>query len=276
MGRLEGKVAFITGAARGQGRSHAIRLAEEGADIVALDLCDQIGSVAYPMSARDDLDQTVKAVEALDRRIVAEVADVRDQAAVSAVAQAGIAEFGHIDVVCANAGIASTGLSWELDETTWQDMLDVNLTGVWHTTKAVLPSMIDAGKGGSIVMTSSLAGVRGLPNVGHYVAAKTAVVGLMRSMANEVGAYNIRVNAVLPGNVRTPMHLNDVIYGLFRPDLDDPNYDDCIDINKSLTSLDVDLMEPRDISNAVLWLASDEARFVTGVAISVDGGWANK
>jgi SDR family mycofactocin-dependent oxidoreductase len=228
------------------------------------------------MSARDDLDQTVKAVEALDRRIVAEVADVRDQAAVSAVAQAGIAEFGHIDVVCANAGIASTGLSWELDETTWQDMLDVNLTGVWHTTKAVLPSMIDAGKGGSIVMTSSLAGVRGLPNVGHYVAAKTAVVGLMRSMANEVGAYNIRVNAVLPGNVRTPMHLNDVIYGLFRPDLDDPNYDDCIDINKSLTSLDVDLMEPRDISNAVLWLASDEARFVTGVAISVDGGWANK
>jgi (+)-trans-carveol dehydrogenase len=269
-------VAFVTGAARGQGRSHALRLAEEGADIIAVDLCDQIDTVEFAMSKPEDLEETVRAVEALDRRIVAEVADVRDQGALDAVVQRGLSEFGRLDIVSANAGITGVAPTWEIKEKEWQDMLDVNLTGVWHTVKAALPSMIEAGNGGSIVLTSSLCGIQGLENVAHYTAAKHGVIGLMRTLANEVGRHKIRVNSVLPGNVATPMILNDVVYELFCPDVDNPGRADVEPINKEFTSMDVAYMEPRDISNAILWLSSDEARYVTGVALSVDAGWANK
>jgi (+)-trans-carveol dehydrogenase len=276
MGRVEGKVAFVTGAARGQGRAHAVRLAQEGADVIVIDSCEDVGSINYGLASRAELDETVAAVEALGRKAVAEVADVREQAALDAVVQRGIAELGGLDIVVANAGITGAGRSWELSESEWQDMIDINLTGVWHTLKAVLPSMIEADKGGSIVLTSSLCGIRGLENVAHYTAAKHGVVGLMRSLANEVGRHKIRVNAVLPGNVATPMILNDVIYNLMRPDLEDPQREDVIPVLAGLSSMDVAYMEPEDVANAVLWLASDEARYVTAVPLSIDAGWANK
>jgi SDR family mycofactocin-dependent oxidoreductase len=204
-GRIEGKVAFITGAARGQGRSHALRLAEEGADIIAVDACASIGSVdKYPLATREDLDETVAEVEKRDRRIVARVADVRDGAALSAALNEGVAELGRLDIVVANAGIASYGLSWELDETTWQDMLDVNLTGVWHTAKAAVPHLIEGGSGGAMVFTSSTGGLRGIRQVGHYVATKHGIVGLMRTMANELAQHHIRVNTgTRPASTRT-------------------------------------------------------------------------
>jgi len=178
-GKLEGKVASITGAARGQGRSHAIRLAAEGANIIAVDLCRQIESVAYKMATPDDLAETVKEVEALDRRIVATQADVRDYGALKAALDDGVAQLGRLDIVSANAGIFSFGTLEELDDGTWQDMIDVNLTGVWHAAKAAIPHLRAAG-GGSIILTSSTAGLMAIPNIGHYTAAKHGVVGLMR------------------------------------------------------------------------------------------------
>src|ERR1700730_4124464 len=195
-GRVAGKVAFITGAARGQGRSHAIRLAQEGADIIAVDLAGQIGSVPYPMATPDDLAETVKEVEALDRRIVATQADVRDYAAVKAALDDGVAQLGRLDIVSANAGISSVGPAVELPEQTWQDMIDTNLTGVWHTAKAAIPHLIAGGRGGSIVLTSSAAGLMAYPNVAHYVSAKHGVVGLMKTLALELAPHMIRVNSV--------------------------------------------------------------------------------
>ena len=198
MGQLDGKVAFITGAARGQGRSHAITLAREGADIIAVDLCQQAESVPYPMATPDDLAETVKEVEALDRRIVATQADVRDYAAVKAALDDGVAQLGHLDIVSANAGIFSFGSLEELDETHWQDMIDVNLTGVWHAAKAAIPHLKAGGRGGSIVLTSSTAGINGIggPSRGGlgYTASKHGVVGLMRSYANTLAPHSIRVN----------------------------------------------------------------------------------
>jgi len=181
MGRMDGKVALITGAARGQGRSHAVRLAEEGAEIVALDICAQVETAPYDMPTADDLAQTVKLVEDLDRRIVARQADVRDLAALERVVQEGISEFGHIDVVCANAGIGTIASALEMDELTWDQMIDINLTGVWKTIKAAIPPMIERGQGGAIIVTSSVAGLFGFPNLAHYSAAKHGVVGIMRA-----------------------------------------------------------------------------------------------
>lgn len=276
VGKLDGKVALITGGARGQGRSHAVRLAEEGADIVAIDICAQIASHQVAMATREDLDETVRAVEALDRRIIAQIADVRDQGALDKVVDRTLTDFGRIDIVCANAGISGVGKTWELGEVEWQDMIDVNLTGVWHTLKAVVPSMIEASNGGSIVITSSFCGTRGLENLAHYTATKHGVIGLMRTLANEVGRYNIRVNCVLPGNIATPLTLNDSLFGWFVPGKEKPTRADVEPILHGMTSLNVGFLEPRDISNAVFWLSSDEARYVTGVCLSVDGGWANK
>ena len=199
-GRVAGKVAFITGAARGQGRSHALRLAEEGADIIAVDLCAQVSSVPYAMSTPDDLAETVKEIEALDRRIVATQADVRDYGAVKAAVEDGVAQLGRLDIVSANAGIFSFGSLEQLDDATWQDMIDVNLTGVWHAAKAAIPHLRAAG-GCSIILTSSTAGLKAIPNTGHYNSAKHGVVGLMRSLAVELGQHGIRVNSVHPTNV---------------------------------------------------------------------------
>ncbi len=271
-GRVEGKVAFVTGAARGQGRSHAVRLAEEGADIVAVDICAQVDSVtSYEMATADDLRETVALVEALDRRIIAATADVRDFAHLSHVLDGAVAELGHLDIVCANAGIYSTGRMVDLSEQTWQDMIDINLTGVWHTCKAAIPHLIAAG-GGSMILTSSAVGLKASQNVGHYGAAKHAVVGLMRTLALELAGDMIRVNSVHPTGVDTPMIMNDSLYRQMRPDAAHPTREDVIPVMSSMNALPVPWVEPIDISNAVLFLASDEARYVTGVTFPVDAG----
>ncbi|MGH8998897.1 MAG: mycofactocin-coupled SDR family oxidoreductase [Acidimicrobiia bacterium] len=272
MGRLDGKVALVTGAARGQGRAHALRLAEEGADIIAVDLCDQIATVGYPMATPDDLAETAKLVENLDRRILTRQADVRDSAALSAAVSEGVSELGHLDVVVANAGIASVGLTWELSDEAWQDMLDVNLTGVWRTCKATIPTLIEQGTGGSIILTSSVAGLCGFGMLSHYTAAKHGVVGLMRSLVNEVSPHRIRVNSVHPGSVDTDMVHNDMMHSLFGAD----SREEFAEIFKAFNTLPVEWVEPVDIANAALFLASDEARYVTGLTLYVDAGFLTK
>jgi SDR family mycofactocin-dependent oxidoreductase len=273
MGKLDGKVAFITGAARGQGRSHAIRLAEEGADIVAVDIGEDIDSVFYPLASGIDLEHTGKLVEDTGQRILARTVDVRDQAALDAAVTDALAAFGHIDIVSANAGIATAMLkTWELSERDWQDVIDVNLTGVWRTVKAVVPAMIEAGRGGCIVLTSSLAGLKGYSNIAGYVAAKHGVNGLMRTLANELGPYNIRVNTVCPGLIHTDMMMNQATYDVFRPDLEGPTKDDATEVFRTMQVLPTDWLDPSDVSEVIVWLASDAARFITGVALPVDAG----
>ena len=273
-GRVEGKVAFVTGAARGQGRSHAIRLAEEGADIIAIDLAAQVDSVPYAMSTPDDLAQTVKEVEALDRRIHAVTADVRDYAAVKAALDDGVAQLGRLDIVAANAGIFSFGRADVLEEQTWQDMIDVNLTGVWHAAKAAIPHIRAGGHGGSIVLTSSTAGLMPFENMAHYTAAKHGVVGLMKTLALELAPEFIRVNSVHPTSVNTDMIQNAATYELFAPDLapEQRTKEVLGERFQTLNALPINWVEPRDISNAVLWLASDESRYVTGVTLPIDAG----
>jgi (+)-trans-carveol dehydrogenase len=276
MGRVEGKVAFVTGAARGQGRSHAVRLAQEGADIVAVDICAQIDSItAYAMATPEDLRETVAQVEALDRRIIATQVDVRDFAHLSRVLDEGVAALGRLDIVCANAGIYGQGRMVDLPEQTWQDMIDVNLTGVWHTCKAAIPHLVTAG-GGSMILTSSAVGLRASQNIGHYGAAKHGVVGLMRTLALELASDMIRVNSVHPTGVDTLMIQNDTLYKQMLPDADHPTREDVIPIMSSLNALPIPWVEPIDISNAVLFLASDEARYITGVTFPVDAGMTIK
>jgi SDR family mycofactocin-dependent oxidoreductase len=275
-GRVEGKVAFITGAARGQGRSHALRLAEEGADIIAVDIAEDIPSVRrfYPGATEADLAETVKEVEALDRRIVATKADVRDYAALKTALDEGVAQLGHLDIVSANAGIFIFGEQTHLvSEGDWQDVIDINLTGVWHTAKAAVPHLIEQGTGGSIIITSSTAGLKGTPNVAQYTASKHAVVGLMRTLALELAPHMIRVNSVHPTGVDTIMIQNDATRKLFLPDVADPTREEAAEAFQATNVLPVPWVEPRDISNAVLWLASDEARYVTGVTLPVDAGY---
>ncbi|QYN40515.1 mycofactocin-coupled SDR family oxidoreductase [Pseudonocardia sp. DSM 110487] len=263
-GRLEGKVALVSGAARGQGRSHAVRLAEEGADVIAFDVCRQLDTVPYALATPDDLAETVKLVENLDRRILAREADVRDAAAVRALVDDGVREFGRLDVVCANAGIVTFAENaWSLTDEQWDEMLAVNLTGVWKTVRAAAPAMIEAGNGGCIVLTSSTAGVKGMAGIGHYVSAKHGVVGLMRTLAVELAAHSIRVNTVHPTGVNTPMVVNDFTAQFTATDDGQSNMQNL---------LPVEMVEAVDISNAIVWLASDEGRYVTGVSLPVDAG----
>jgi len=269
---LHGKVAFVTGAARGQGRSHAVTLAAAGADIIAVDLCAQLATVDYPMSTPEDLAITVREVEALDRRIVARVADVRDTASLRAAVDAGVAELGRLDIVAANAGILSSGSLDQLDERAWREMVDVNLSGVWRTTKVAIPHILAGGRGGSIVLTSSVAGLKSYPNVAHYVAAKHGVVGLMRTLAVELAPHGIRVNTVNPTQVDTDMIQNDVMYRLFVPDEANPTKEQFAAASRATALLPVDWIESVDVSNALLFLASDAARYITGVALPVDAG----
>jgi oxidoreductase, SDR family len=274
---LEGKVALITGAARGQGRSHAIRLAEEGADIIALDICADVPTVEYRGATEDDLDETARQVEKLDRRIVTHRTDVRDLAAVQAAVADGLDQLGRLDVVVANAGIFSSAPVHELTEEQWDTMIDVNLTGVWKTVRATVPTLIEQGTGGSIVLISSSGGLQGFPNFGHYVAAKHGVTGLTRTMSNELGQYSIRVNSIHPTSVLTDMIDHVGMYRLFRPDLENPTHEDFREACQAgMNVLPIPWVEPRDISNAVAWLASDESRYVTGVALPVDAGSIQK
>jgi len=275
-GRVEGKVAFITGAARGQGRSHALTLAREGADIIAVDITKQIDSVPYALATPDDLAETVKQVEALGRRIVAAQADVRDYDALKQALDDGVAELGRLDIVSANAGVFGFGTVQELAEQTWRDMIDVDLTGEWHAAKAAIPHLRAGGHGGSMILTSSELGLRVLPNTGHYTAAKHGVVGLMRTLALELAPDFIRVNALAPTTVDTPMVMNSATYRLFRPDLENATADDMSEASRAVNALPIPWVEPADISNAVLWLASDESRYVTGITLPVDAGWLVK
>ncbi len=272
-GRVEGKVAFITGAARGQGRAHAVRLAQEGADIIAIDICKQIDSVRIPLSSPEDLAETADLVKGHNRRIFTAEVDVRDYDALKAAVDAGVEQMGRLDIIVANAGIGNGGQT--LDKTSepdWDDMIGVNLGGVWKTVKAGVPHILEGGRGGSIILTSSVGGLKAYPHTGHYVAAKHGVVGLMRTFAVELGAQNIRVNSVHPTNVNTPLFMNDPTMKLFRPDLENPGPDDMKVVGQLMHTLPIGWVEPEDIANAVLFLASDEARFITGVTLPVDGG----
>jgi SDR family mycofactocin-dependent oxidoreductase len=271
-GRVQGKVAFITGAARGQGRSHAVRLAQEGADIIAVDLAGPVPSVsAYPPATENDLAETVKAVEALDRRIVAHKADVRDSGALREAVADGVAQLGKLDIVVANAGIYQPAPALELDDDAWQETIGINLTGVWNTVKAALPHLV-ANNGGSVILTSSVLGLKGLANSVHYNTAKHGVVGIMRSIANEFGSHRIRVNSVHPTLVNTLMIQNERVWGLFDPDNPNPTRESAAPAFETINVLPVPWVEPVDISNAVLFLASDEARYITGVTLPVDAG----
>jgi (+)-trans-carveol dehydrogenase len=276
VGRVEGKVAFVTGAARGQGRSHAVRLAEEGADIVAIDIAAQIDSVAYPMATPADLEETVAQVEALDRRIVSAQVDVRDLVGLTELVDRAVAELGRLDIVCANAAIYSQGALAEISPQTWQDMMDVNLTGVWNTCRAAIPHLVAGGRGGSMILTSSAVALKATANVGHYTATKQGVVGLMRTLALELGPQSIRVNSVHPTAVDTLMIQNESLYRLMLPDMEHPTREDVAPVLEALNALPVPWVEPRDVSNAVLFLASDEARFITGVTFPVDAGMTIK
>jgi len=277
MGRVEGKVAFITGAARGQGRSHALRLAQEGADIIAIDICEGVAANNAPPATEEDLAETVRQVEALDRRIVATKADVRDFDQVKAALDDGVAQLGRLDIVSANAGIAgSPHAAEDIPEEEWTDMIDINLNGVWRAAKAAIPHLKASGNGGSIILTSSDAGIFAYPNIGHYVSAKHGVVGLMRTLALELAPHFIRVNSIHPTTVNTPMVQNEGTYRLFRPDIENPTQKDFADAAIAMNALPIPWVEPVDISNAVLWLASDESRYVTGVMLPVDAGAAIK
>jgi SDR family mycofactocin-dependent oxidoreductase len=265
MGRVQGKVAFITGAARGQGRSHAVRLAQEGADIIAVDLCGPVRGVPYRPATTEDLDQTVKEVEAAGRRIVASVVDVRDADALTHAVDAGVAELGRLDIVIANAGICVTGAWDQITPQVWQDTIDVNLTGSWNTIRAGVPHVIEGGRGGSVILISSAAGLKGLPFLTPYVASKHGITGLARAFAAELAEHSIRVNSVHPTGVNTPMGEGT------------GDFEKLLGANPKLggmlvNTLPVEATEPIDISNAVLYLASDESRYVTALAMTVDAG----
>jgi SDR family mycofactocin-dependent oxidoreductase len=267
VGLLDGRVALLTGAARGQGRAHAVRLAREGADVIAVDACARVSSTAgYPPAVPGDLAETVRLVEAQDRRIVARQADVRNSAALDAVLAEAVAELGgRLDVVVANAGIADSCRFWEMPDEQWQTMIDVNLTGVWRTLKAAVPHMLAAGNGGSIITVSSVAGIKSLPAAAHYSAAKHGVVGLTKTAAIELGEYGIRVNSVHPWGVDTPMAQDRSAAPLFAAH---PAYR----ASYAAALPDLPIAQPDDISDAVVWLASELSRSVTGVQLTVDMG----
>jgi (+)-trans-carveol dehydrogenase len=275
MGEFTDKVVLISGAARGQGRSHAVRFAQEGAAVVLFDICRQMPTAPFDMATRDDLNETVRLVEEAGAAVVASVADVRSFAEVDAAVQLGLQAFGRLDVVIANAGIFGRPAPlWEIDPADFQAVVDVDLVGAWHTLRAALPSMIAAGRGGSVVATASGAAVKGSPNIGSYVAAKHGLVGLMKTAARELGPHGIRANTVLPGNTNTPMFRNDAMVRLFVPDIDQPTDADFLARAASRIPLGSPFVDPVDITEAVLWLCSSRARNVTGVALSVDGGGA--
>lgn len=272
MERLAGKVAFVSGAARGQGRSHAIRLAEEGADIIAIDSCADVHSAAYPMATQEEFDETVALVEKLDRRIVARTTDVRDSDAVAAALRDGVAELGRVDIVVANAGIVSNAPIVDLQPRMWGDLVDINLTGVYNTARSAVPYLIEAGSG-AMVFTSSALGTRPMQNSAHYVAAKAGVVGLMRALALELAPHLIRVNTVSPSMVNTTMIHNEAMYRLFLPDTENPTPEQA-EVAFSINPLPFPWVEAEDVSNAVSFLVSDEARYVTGQDLKIDCGFS--
>jgi (+)-trans-carveol dehydrogenase len=279
MGTLDGRVAFVTGVARGQGRSHAVKLAEEGADIIGIDALLDEPTVHYPLATKSDLDETAELIESLGRRAILSQADIRDLPTLTAAVDSGVVSLGRLDVIVANAGIFSLGAVLDLSERAWQDMIDVNLTGAWHTLKAAVPHIRAGGRGGSVIMISSGAALMPPPGIGHYSAAKAGVVALAKTLAQELGPEFIRVNCIGPGNVDTPMIDNDVTRRLFLPHLEQPTREDAEKPDSAyvaVNALPVPWVTPADISNAVAFLASDASRYVTGVVVPVDAGYLVK
>jgi len=275
MGGLNGKVAFITGGARGQGRAHAIRLAKDGADIIVVDNLADVPTVPRSGATQSDLDETVKAVEYLGRRIIAKQVDVRDLEGLQSALDDSVAELGRLDILVANAGImAQPRFSWELSAEEWNTTIHINLTGVWQTTKVAIPHILAGARGGSIVLTSSVAGIKGYPTYSNYVAAKHGVIGLMKTLAQELGPSNVRVNALLPSTVNTPMVQYEEFWKAICPNIENPTIDDAKEtFNQWVLLPDAGYVEPEDTAAAVAWLVSDESRFVTGMDLRVDGGF---
>jgi SDR family mycofactocin-dependent oxidoreductase len=270
-GRLAGKTALITGVARGQGRSHALALAREGADIFGVDMCAPVQSVAYALSTTDDLAETARLVAHTGRRIETYIGDVRSSADMRAATEQAASTFGKIDIVVANAGIWTPGSVWEMDDQTWQDMIDINLTGVFNTVRFAIPQMIER-KSGSLVLISSTCGVKALGWMPHYNAAKHGVMGLTRSLALDLGPYLVRANAILPSTVNTPMIMNEPSYKIYRPDLENPTREEAMSGFYAHNAMPVPYVEPEDVSEAVLFLASDASRYITGIGLPVDLG----
>ncbi|MWA03238.1 mycofactocin-coupled SDR family oxidoreductase [Actinomadura sp. LD22] len=273
-GLLEGKVAFISGIARGQGRAHALRLAREGARIIGFDICAHIDTVPFSMGTAEDLAETERLVRGAGGEIVASKADARDQDEIVAALNAGLDAFGRVDFVVANAGIGQPFVpAWEMEDEAFLNVVNVNLVGAWRTAKAAVPRMIDQGDGGAIVVTGSGASLKGLPNLAGYVASKHGLIGLTRTLARELGPHRIRANAVLPGNTNTPMFNNAAMRSLFVPDGEgDPPQERFLARAKAGSPFGLPYVEPEDIAEAVLWLLQPASRYVTGMWIPVDGG----
>ncbi|MFG1921845.1 mycofactocin-coupled SDR family oxidoreductase [Cryptosporangium sp. NPDC048952] len=273
-GRFEGKVLFVTGAARGQGRNHAIKFAQEGADVIAVDIAHDVDTVGYPGATQADLDETVRLVEAQDRRIVASIVDIRDRAALISAVDAGVAQLGRVDVVSSNAGIATFAPAAEMSEDMWRTMIDINLTGQFFTAQAAIPHLVRQGDGGSIVFTSSTAGLKGMANLPHYSAAKHGLVGLARSLANELAPHKIRVNTIHPTNVDTVMIQNTETKALFGgPDITREQFAEAA---TPMNMLPIPWVDVDDITEALMYLSSDAGRFLTGVSLPVDAGMSQK
>ncbi|MBY4275388.1 mycofactocin-coupled SDR family oxidoreductase [Rhodococcus fascians] len=275
MGRLDRNVALVTGAARGQGRCHAVELAREGADIIAVDIAHDLPELGLPyrLGSADELAVTAAEVRKLGRRIVSVECDVRDLAPLGAAVDVAVSELGRLDIVAANAGIGARPMrAQDIGESVWDQQIGVNLTGVWKTCRVAIPHLIGGGRGGAIVLTSSMAGLRGYQSMAAYTAAKHGVVGLMRVLAAELAEHSIRVNSLHPTQVDTPMLMNDSVFAAFRPDLEHPTQDEFAVASQSMHALPLPWVEPIDVSNALLFLVSDAARYITGVSLPIDAG----
>ena len=275
-GTLEGRVAFITGAARGQGRAHAVRLASDGADVIAIDICGPISdTITYPPATAEELAETVRAVESTGRKVLAREVDIRDLAALEQVVADGVEQFGRLDIVVANAGVLSWGRMWELSEEQWDTVIDVNLNGTWRTIRAAVPAMIEAGNGGSIIIVSSSAGLKATPGNGHYSASKHGLVALTNALALEVGEYGIRVNSIHPYSIDTPMVEREAMMAVFAKH---PSYLHSFapmplhSVNHQSKKGLKEFMTPEEVSDVVAWLASDGSATVSGSQIAVDRG----
>jgi SDR family mycofactocin-dependent oxidoreductase len=273
MGKLDGQIALITGAARGQGRAHAVRLAGEGASIAACDIANgsSVG-LPYALATEEDLAETARLVEEHDQRCLTVTVDVSDGAQMKAAADQAVSEFGHIDILCANAGVYSFAPIASLPQDEWHRVIDTNLTGVFQSIQAVLPHMISR-ESGCIIATSSMAGKGGFPNVGHYAATKWGVIGLVKSVAMEVAALGIRANAVCPTSVDTPMIRNEDFNRAFRPDLESPTFEDASEVMVQISPMNMPYLQAADVSGTVLFLCSDDAKYITGETICVAAGW---